>query len=185
MLNIAKSVESFIHRISRGIRWISMGTLFLMMFFVTVGVIARYIMNKPIKGDMEIQELGMVLVVFVAFPFLQSEKGNVYVELLVDRLKGRRKAILQSFAYLIGLAIIVLITWQTGVRIARDLASPSFDVTLTLYISRIPFLLIADIGLALFGIEWLIELIHCLYRAIVSPLPEKVLVPGHESVGSN
>ncbi len=50
-----------------------MGTLFLMMFFVVAGVIARYIMSRPIKGDMEIQELGMVLVVFVAFPFLQSE----------------------------------------------------------------------------------------------------------------
>jgi TRAP-type C4-dicarboxylate transport system permease small subunit len=185
MLSIARSIESLIHSISRRIRWVSMGTLFLMMFFVAAGVIARYIMSRPIKGDMEIQELGMVLVVFVALSFLQSEKGNVYVELLVDRLKGRSKAILQSFAYLIGLGIIVLIIWQTGVKAVRDFASFGSNVTPSLYIPKAPFLLIADIGLALFGIEWLIELIHCSYRAIVSKQPQKAYVPEHESVGSS
>jgi TRAP-type transport system small permease protein len=185
MLKIAMTAESIIHSFSRKIRWISMGVLFLMMFFVAAGVIARYIMNRPIKGDMEIQELGMVLVVFVALPFLQSEKGNVYVELLIDRLTGRKKAILGSLAYLLGIIIIALIVWQTGVKVARDFASFGSNVTLSLYIPIAPFLLIADIGLGLFGIEWLIELIHNLHRAVAGKQPQKSYVPEHESVGSN
>jgi TRAP-type transport system small permease protein len=185
MLKIARSSELFVHNISRKIRWISMGALFLMMFFVAAGVIARYLMHRPIKGDMEIQELAMVLVVFVALPFLQSEKGNVYVELLIDRLKGRKKAILGSFAYTLGIIIIAFLVWQTGVKAARDFASFGSNVTLALYIPIAPFLLIADIGLGLFGIEWLIELIHNLHRAVATNEPQKSYVPGHETLGSN
>jgi TRAP-type transport system small permease protein len=166
MINIAKRTESYIHKISQNLRWISMGTLFLMMFLVTAGVIARYIFNKPIKGDMEIQELMMVLIVFVALPFLQHEKGNVYVELLVERLKGRPKAILQTVSQLLGMLILILIIWQTGIKAVHGLASMNTDVTLSLLIPTAPFVLIADIGLVFFGIEWLIGLIHSFHQAI-------------------
>jgi TRAP-type transport system small permease protein len=162
--NVGSAIESTIHRISKQITWLSMGMLFLMMILVTVGVIARYVFNSPLRGDMEIQELMMVLIVFVAFPFCQMEKGNVYVELLVDRLKGRSKAILQSFAYFIGLVVIVLIIWQTGLKAIHGMAHLNSDITLMLGIPVAPFVLIADIGLILFAAEWLIELVHSIQR---------------------
>ena len=176
-----KATETFIHRISSWIRWISMGTLLIMMIFVTAGVIARYVLNKPIKGDLEIQELMMVLIIFLAFPYCQSEKGNVYVELLADRLKGISKEILHSFAYLIGLVIIALIVWQTGLKAMQGLASIKTNVTLSLYIPVSPFLLVADIGLGLMGVEWIIELIHSIHRVIVSKQAAKPYIPESEA----
>jgi TRAP-type transport system small permease protein len=164
MQNILDAIESTIHRISRQITWLSMGILFLMVLLVTVGVIARYVFNSPLRGDIEIQELMMVLIIFIAFPFCQMEKGNVYVELLVDRLNGRSKAIFQSFAYLMGLFIIILIIWQTGLRVIRGMVDVHSDITLMLGIPVAPFVLVAEIGLILFAAEWLIELVHSLNR---------------------
>lgn len=165
MQKVAGTIESIIHTISRQVTWLSMGILFLMMILVTVGVVARYVFNSPLRGDMEIQELMMVIIIFIAFPFCQMEKGNVYVELLVDRLKGRPKAILQSFAYFIGLVIILLIIWQIGLRTIHGMANLNSDVTLMLGIPVAPFVLVAEIGLILFAAEWLIELIHSINRA--------------------
>jgi TRAP-type transport system small permease protein len=162
--NMGSAIESIVHRLNKYIIWISMGTLFLMMVLVTIGVVARYLFNSPLRGDMEIQELMMVLIVFIAFPFCQMEKGNVYVELLIDRLKGRSKAILQSCAYFAGLIIIALIIWQTGLRAFHGLANIKSDITLTLAIPIAPFILIADIGLLLFALEWLFELVHSISR---------------------
>jgi TRAP-type transport system small permease protein len=164
MRKVAGTIESGIHWISKQLTWISMFMLFLMMILVTVGVIARYAFNSPLKGDMEVQELMMVLIIFVAFPFCQMQKGNVYVELLVDRLKGRARAILQSFAYLIGLFIISLIIWQTWLRAIRGFTDTNSDITLMLEIPVAPFVMIAEIGLILFATEWLIELIHSIHR---------------------
>lgn len=185
-LNVLFSaVENAIHRSSRWVRLVSQGTLFIMMFLVTAGVIARYVFNNPIKGDLEIQELMMVLIVFLALPYCQLEKGNVYVEVLVRRFEGRLKDIFQSFVYLIGLIIIGLIVWQTGVRAIKGFAAFHDHVTLSLWIPITPFVVIATIGLALMGIEWLIELIHSIRQAFGRGQLNSASVSGQVIQGSS
>ena len=161
-----EAIERVIHRTSRSLRWISASVLFAMMFFVAADVIGRYFLNRPIKGDLELQEIMMVLIVFLALPYCQTEKGNVHVELVVDALKGRSKAILQSFAYLIGLSIIILLVWQMGLRGLQGLSSSRTDFTAMLLIPVWPFALIAATGMALMAVEWLVDLI-CSVRRVV------------------
>jgi TRAP-type C4-dicarboxylate transport system permease small subunit len=179
------AVENVIHRISRWIRLVSQATLFIMMFLVTAAVFARYVLNRPLKGDIEIQELMMVLIVFLALPYCQLEKGNVYVEILAKRFKGRLKDISHSFVYLIGFIIIILIVWQIGVRVMKGFAAFHEHVTLSLWIPITPFVAIATIGFALMGLEWLIELIHSIRRTVVSIKTDGGLVPVNEISGSN
>ena len=156
--------EKITHHLSRWIRLVSEVMLFLMMFFVFADVIGRYIIHKSIKGDIEIQELMMVLIVFLALPYCQLEKVHIFVELLVNRLKGRLKAILESLTYLIGFGVIVILTWQLGLRSLTQIISPLPEKTDMLLIPLSPFMLVATIGLALFGVEWLIDLIHSIIR---------------------
>jgi TRAP-type C4-dicarboxylate transport system permease small subunit len=159
------TTEKAMHRLSRGLRYISMGTLFIMVFFVTAGVIARYIFGKAINGDLEIQELMMVLIIFLAMAYGQLEKGNIQVELLIGRLKGRSKAILQSITYLLGLGILALIIWQMGTRAIHGLTTSGGGATIMLLIPKSPFVLIATIGLALMCVEWIIDLVHSVIQA--------------------
>ena len=180
-----RAVENAIHRFSRWTRMASQGTLFIMVFLVTAGVFARYILNKPLKGDLEIQELMMVLIVFLALPYCQLEKGNVYIEILINRLKGRLKDIFYSLDYLLGMIIIVLIVWQMVVRVMKGFAAFHDDATLSLWIPITPFVAIATIGLALMGIEWLIDLIHHIRQALKSSRLNSASVSGQEIQGSS
>lgn len=161
MVNVS---EKIIHQLSRWIRFVSGSMLFLMMFFVAADVFGRYFINKSIKGDIELQELMMVLIVFLALPYNQLEKGNIFVELLVARLKGRTRAILESFTYLVGFVIIIFLVWQLGLRAFNGITSPHPEATTILQIPIPPFILVAVIGLALMGVEWLIDLIHSIIR---------------------
>jgi len=175
------TIENIFHRLSRWGRFVSQGTLFIMVFLVTAGVIARYIFNSPLKGDMEIQELMMVIIVFLAFPYCQLKKGNVYVEILVNRFRGRLKEFFHSFVYLIGFVIIGLIVWQMWARAVSGFGEFNKDVTLTLWIPITPFILVAAIGFGLMGVEWLIELIHSIRRTFTGIESQDGVVPANEA----
>lgn len=164
--NLSNVIENIIHRISNWIRWVSISVLFIMMLFVTVDVISRYTLDKTIKGDLELQELMMVLIVFLAFPYCTMQKRNIYVELLIDRLKGRTKAIVNSFASLVGMAILIVIIWQVALRGWDGITGSQVELTQLLEIPMAPFMLIAAIGLAFMGLEWLIDMLHSFARAI-------------------
>jgi TRAP-type C4-dicarboxylate transport system permease small subunit len=182
---LSTAIENAIHRISQWIRLVSQGTLFIMIFLVTAGVIARYIFNSPLKGDMEIQELMMVLIVFLALPFCQLEKGNVYVEIVANRFKGWTKEFFHSLVYLLGFFIIALIVWQMGERAINGFTEFHRHVTLTLWIPITPFVLIATIGLALMGLEWLIELVHSVRKLLGKGQANSMSLPEQELQGNS
>jgi len=92
---------------------ISLLSLLIMVFFVTVDVIGRYLFNKPITGGMEIQELMMVVIVFLAMGVATQEKTHVIVELLIQYFKGRTLTITNSITGLISFAFVALLVWQT------------------------------------------------------------------------
>jgi TRAP-type C4-dicarboxylate transport system permease small subunit len=162
---IAGSIESGIHSLSRGIRYIAMAALFLMMCLVAADVIGRYVFNNPIKGALEIDELMMVVVVFLAMAYCTMNKGHIIVELLLYRLSKRNQAILNSFSSVCGAIVIALITWQTGTRGWEELLSPTGSITMLLGIPIAPLLLLAAISLFLTCLELIITSIHYMIEA--------------------
>jgi TRAP-type C4-dicarboxylate transport system permease small subunit len=139
-----------------------------MMLFVTAGVFGRYILNKPIKGDIELQEFMMVVIVFAAMAYATTVKQHVFVELLVARLKGRTLAIVNSIALFLGLIILALIIWRTGVAGWRELLSPTGQITMMLEIPIAPFILLAALGLMLMFLVFLCQFIQELRTVIGS-----------------
>jgi TRAP-type C4-dicarboxylate transport system permease small subunit len=162
----AGAAERLVHRLSGWIKVASQATLFLMMCFVAADVFARFVLVKPIRGDMDVEEMMMVLVVFLAMPFCTYLKGHIHVELLVDRLTGRSLTVMQSLSSFIGLAIIVLIAWQAWVFGWRELFSSSTRTTMMIHIPLAPFIIIAAVGYTVMALELLIGFIHTLGRAV-------------------
>lgn len=162
--NFGNSLEKAIHKINRSVKAVSLITLLAMTFFVAADVIGRYFFNLPIKGGMDIQELMMVVMVFLAMGFIALENQNVRVDLLTSRLKGRTLAIFDTFASLVGFVIVSLITWQSSVTAFKELAKASGQVTLLLHIPVAPFMFVASLGLALMALEIFIQLIHGISR---------------------
>ena len=171
-------LEKRVHQISDAIRVVSMVALFLMMVFVPLDVFGRYVLKSPIYGDLQYQQLAMVMIVFLALPYCTYKKGHIYVELLVNRLSGRTLAVIQSFASLAGLAIMVFIAYNTGVYGVRELMAPLKQTTTLVSIPLYPFILIATLGCAVMSLELLFEFIHSVSLLSKKLNKEKTVVPG-------
>jgi TRAP-type C4-dicarboxylate transport system permease small subunit len=149
-----------IHWLTNGCKQIAAAMLFVMMLLVAADVTGRYVFNKPIKGTMEIEELMMVVTVFLSLAYCTFTKGHITVELLLSRLSRHSQAILNSVASVVSILVLAIIIWQMGLRGWLELLSPTGRVTMLLNIPVAPFILLAAIGCVLMALESLLNIFH-------------------------
>lgn len=88
--------------------WLLVG----MMALIFVDVIGRYAFNRPLPGVYEFTEdILMVAIVFLAI----AAAEHVRVRVVIERLRGRARQIVELLDLLIPIGLIALMTWQTGV----------------------------------------------------------------------
>ena len=134
----------FINKITSEIAsWI----VFMMMLLAVADVAGRYIF-----GAQDITQLMMVIVVFLGFGVQAEEDGNVRIEILYQHFGPKLKAVMNIFAWLIGIAGYSLITYRLYLR-AMSIFVKHNASTITLGISLAPFLLIAAIGCGLMVLQ--------------------------------
>jgi len=154
---VIKTISGKVHRL---------GGLFLavMMFITAVDVIGRYIFNRPIKGSTELNELALVVMVFLGFAFTATQKGHVRVELIISRFSEKLQAVIESLIALIGVGLFVLITWQAFIlaltQRSRGLTS------MVLFIPVFPFALVIAFGSGLLCLVLIVQLFQDVSRAI-------------------
>ena len=158
--NIFHMIERGIHSLTRGVRYISIVTLFLMMMLITADVIGRYIFSMPVKGAMEIDEMMMTVIVFLSLAYCTLEKRHIIVELVLYRLPMRAQTILSIVSSLAGAVIIAIIARQTFLNGWDEFMSTTGTITMILRIPAAPFLFVAFIGFVLMFLELLIEAVH-------------------------
>jgi len=130
-----------------GPKWIGIITLILMMFLITVDVILRSSIGKPILGAYELIQFLMVILIFFALPYTAAKDGHVTVDFVYERFSKRGRAVIDSIAYFLSFALYVLICWQSivqGIYIWE-----SKQVTLALGIPIFGFLFVMALGCAL------------------------------------
>ena len=152
--------EGGVHSATRGVRYISIVTLFLMMLLITTDVIGRYLFSMPVKGAMEIDEMMMTIIVFLSLAYCTVMKRHIIVEVVLYRLPVSVQIILSSVSSLAGAVIIAIIARQTFLNGWDELFSPTGTITMMLRIPAAPFLFVAFIGFVLMFLELLIEAIH-------------------------
>lgn len=164
-MEFGNQVASILHKINRWVAYISVAVLLLMVLFVAVDVIGRYLFNKPVLGGMEIQELMMIVIIFLALGITTHDKQHVFVELLVIRLKGQTLAIVKSVGLLLTFIFVALLVWQTLKNAINDMTSEAPTITPALSIPVAPFIFVAALGLFFMALEFLIELVINLRRS--------------------
>ena len=138
--------------------------LAMMMFLVAVDVTLRYTIDLPVKGSVELVELMMIIVVFLAVAYTASQRGHVAIELVSTRLPKRVQSILDVFTSFLSLVFIVLIIWRSilrGITMWQD-----HHVTIVLGIPIFPFLYIIAFGCALLAIILIANILDSLAQAI-------------------
>ena len=98
---------------------------------VTVlSILGRALMSQPIRGDVEITQLGIALCISLCLPWCQLKRGNIIVDFFTQKLPAARQWLLDAAGALLMAVLYVLLGWRSA---AGALAvSEAFETTMIL-----------------------------------------------------
>jgi TRAP-type C4-dicarboxylate transport system permease small subunit len=125
---------------------------------IAVDVFGRYVLLKP---TMIADELGGYLLVAISFfgaAYTLRQGMHIRVDILVNYFAiGLRRSLLLA-TEILGLAYVVLLTWQSGKLAVMDLVTPSHAPTIMRTPMFIPEVLV-PIGLGIFALDMLYHIV--------------------------
>jgi TRAP-type transport system small permease protein len=159
-----KTIGQVAHPVSRLLNYSGAGFLFILMLLVMAHVIGRYLLALPIPGSVELIEFLMVLVVFLGLAECAVQRGNVSVDLFVDRLPKKAQAVIDTFTCLFSIGIVSLITWQSAVQV--KILWQSGHVSGVFHIPHYPFAIVMVFGWAVFDLVLVTHFFEFLGRVL-------------------
>ncbi len=90
-----------------------------LMVLVCSDVIYRTISGKSIIGAIELSEMLMIGISILTLSYTQSKRGHVRMELVMSKLKGKTRQIIEFIAVLMCLAFSILVLIMTSL-LAKD-----------------------------------------------------------------
>ena len=134
--------------------------LFGLMTITFADVVARYLLNRPIRGAFEITELALLVLIFAGLPLVSHADEHVTMDFIDRVLRPRARELWQRAVQAVCAAIMFLLTWLVWIKAGR--ISAYGDATDVLRIVYGPFVYFMALMIALAG------LIH-LYKAFEWP----------------
>lgn len=135
---------------------ISSAVVGLMCLPVVLDVICRFFISKSIPGVIDIEELSMVVVVFLALGFLQLEKEHICIDLLVSHFPEWLQTVVDSFNYLVSTVLFGLMTWQAAELAIKKIGTKTIGLGIPLSI----FIFVAALGTLLITLVLLTDFLR-------------------------
>lgn len=131
-----------------------------MMFLGAADVIARYLLNMPIKAAYGISEVLLVTIVFLGWAHTLSVGGHVRVDTFVSRLPPKAQAIIGLITSSVALFIFSLMTWRSALKAIAS--SKGYEVIDVIKIPVYPFQFLVSVGSFVLCLELLIQVFRFL-----------------------
>ena len=132
-----ESLFGILLRVSRILSYIGGAALTFMMFLTVADVILRA-GGRPILGAYEMVALSLAIVIGFTIPKVSLDRGHVYMEIVLDKLSKRNKAILNTFTRILCTLLFAIVGYNL-ILIGNEFHT-SGEVSSTL---RLPFFPIA------------------------------------------
>ncbi|MEJ2365297.1 MAG: TRAP transporter small permease [Deltaproteobacteria bacterium] len=87
-------IEKRVEPVTRVINAVGACTALTMVILVTVHVLSRALFKKPLMGTVELEELMIVILVFLGMAYTQVKGMHISVDFLTSRLSERTQNIL-------------------------------------------------------------------------------------------
>jgi TRAP-type C4-dicarboxylate transport system permease small subunit len=85
----------------------------ILMAMVVADIFGRKVLNNPVPMSYEVGAFMLVFIVFMGLAYSQRQKAHIRVEILTLRLAPKPRAIMDLFAYTLGIAIYGAIFYET------------------------------------------------------------------------
>jgi len=136
--------------------------LAVMMFLGTTDVILRKFFNRPITGALEVSRLLMAAAIFLIIGYVQAQKSNIRLELILRRYSPPFRFGAELFGYLLTLLLFVLIAWQSFALAWKDIGYGRLIENI--YVPIYPFEFLLTFGAVLVCLECLIQIVALFTR---------------------
>ena len=150
-----KSLESWVHPVSKIMNRIASVFLFLMMCLTITDVVLRKLYSQSILGTVEVTEFMLLIVIFFALAQTEVLNGHVKVDLVMSRFAPRIRAVVDLITQFTCFVLSVMITWSTLVYSGRMKAAG--EVSQDLWIPIYPFVYVVAVGCAALAFTLLIK----------------------------
>jgi TRAP-type C4-dicarboxylate transport system permease small subunit len=159
-----KSLVGAVNLVSRWFNYLGVGVLSIMMLLTVSDVLLRFVFNRPILGTLELTEYMMVPVVYLGVAWCAMQRKNIKVDIFINRLKARPRAILDSITCFLSLVVVVFITWQNFREIGN--VWEICRVSDILHVPAYPFFIVLTLGCFLLCVVLLINLIENIVQVV-------------------
>ncbi len=125
-------METVLSKLSRGIQWLMISSLGVMVVVMFAQVVLRYIFKTGFPWTEELSRFLMIYMIFFGAVVLTHEDAHINITVLDEMLKGKAKKALKSLQYLIVMAYTVLITkiGYGSLSIVSKQKSPNMRITM-------------------------------------------------------
>ncbi len=161
---VAGKIENVVGTISRILSYIGTSVVVVMMLLTVTDVFLRYTFRRPITGTLELTEYCMIIIAFFALGWCEIQKKHISMDLLVGRFPARAKAITACITYLIGLSVLIPLTWQNFLRMQHEWDIQRASTLLS--IPDYPFFLALVIGCTVLILAMVINLVKYMIEAV-------------------
>jgi TRAP-type C4-dicarboxylate transport system permease small subunit len=103
-----ESQFGFLQKISKGLAVVA-GIALTFMMLLTVTDVTMRAFGMPFRGTYEVISLALGLVIGFSIPLVSLNKQHVYMDMLVDSLSPRNKAIMNTITRIMNIFLFVLI----------------------------------------------------------------------------
>jgi TRAP-type C4-dicarboxylate transport system permease small subunit len=138
------------------------GSILIILFialFVGADVFMRYVFNSPIQGQLELSELMLPLIVFLALSYTQATHGNIGMDLVLDALPPKPRHYATMAALLISIFICSVLAYFSA-KNALQLWRYD-DVTMTPpYVNTWPSAAAIPLGFFLVSVRIFVQFLH-------------------------
>lgn len=140
-------------------KWAGFVAVLAMVAMVVVGITARYVFNYPLHFVAEYTGYADTAVIFLALSWVLRHATHIRINLVVNALPKQAAHYLDMATILVSLGVVIVLaiattglamnSFATGLRSWSIMATPQGPVQL-----------IMPIGLGLFAIQIMIEIVH-------------------------
>ena len=85
----------------------------ILMVMVVADIFGRKVLNEPVPMSYEVGAFMLVFIVFMGLAYSQRQRAHIRVEFLTLRMSPRLRAVMDLFAFTLGVAIYGAIFYQT------------------------------------------------------------------------
>jgi C4-dicarboxylate transporter DctM subunit len=128
------------------------GFILVMMLLTTVDVVGRYVFNRPLVGNYELQPMFLIAVVYLAASSVQARRGHISLDILSSHLSQANQLALRLFGDIVFLSFAAMIAWRFSLTTWKAWAIQDYFMGLVRFPLWPPYLVIT-LGTGLLSIR--------------------------------